>query len=191
MSVTAISPDLKISARNLQDLVLLCRPACTISFAARYFRDEREGRSSYLHALHALPFLLQRYNDFRSAACTIYCAIRSNKGSKGGAAAQRGACDANDISEVLRASVYGTNRGNGKAGATSAAALDAATNAEWEIDVVEGVLKEHLSALDTLDFDAFVVALRLHLSCFVIIKWVLGKVAENESYAETLSCLKK
>lgn len=177
MSVSNISAELRAATRSLQDLVLQCRPTSAVSFAARYFRDERQtAQASYLHALHALPFLQQRPNEFRAAACTVYCAIRSSK-DKG---KDKGAgCDKSDISEVLRASVYGSStRGE-------------ATDLEWELDVVEGALKELMSALETFDFDAFVIVLRLHLSCFILVQWVVLKVAEKESFADALASLKK
>jgi len=170
MSIAAISSDLRAATRGLEDLVLQCRPSSPIIFAARYFREERQGvRAAYLHALHALPFLLQRPNEFRSAACTVFC------GKKGGGSSS--VCGRGEISEVLRASLFGSGRSPG-------------TSAEWEIDIVETVLKDFVNA-DALDFDAFVLVLRLHFSCWLLLRWAHVKVSEKSSFADTLTCMKR
>lgn len=58
---------------NFQDAILAARPRDIFSFSIRYFRDEKASSPEEAHAIHMLPFLFCNEQEFRSAACTIYC----------------------------------------------------------------------------------------------------------------------
>jgi len=205
MSALNVIPiELRGAIRTLQQSLLLCRPRDTITFAVRYLHDEKSDNSAYHHAVHSLPFLLQIPDLFRSTACTVFCGIKS----------QRTSCDRTDIRDVARASatsVIGCSQplqqiaapaGRGKQLSDSktdskivsvqnpdesdAAAVD------WQVDVIDSVLKEHLKSLERFDFESFVVTLRLYLSCWIIVLWVQSMIAQKlGSFSELATSLKR
>jgi len=200
-AINVIPIELRGAIRTLQQSILLSRPRDTITYAVRYLHDEKSDNSSYYHAVHSLPFLLQLPDLFRSTACTVFCGIKY----------QRTSCDRKDVRDIVRASatsVIGCSQPRQQITAPSGRAKqlsdsktvsvqlpddesDAAA-VDWQVDVIDSVLKEHLKSLERFDFESFVVTLRLYLSCWIIILWVQSMIAQKRgSFSDLATSLKR
>lgn len=197
MALIPIDPEFRNAIRIFEEQVLQCRPRNVISFAVRYFHDEKNSsKISYAHALHSLPFLLRVPDSFRNAACTVFCDIKP---------AQSQHCDKKCLTRVLRAAITAVSgcppivlstRKTNNAGATSETFVSptettADPNINWQVDVIESAVKDYLGTLEIFDFESFVITLRLHLSCWLVVDWVQDKVSEKETFAELLTSLKR
>jgi hypothetical protein len=60
---------------TFQDSLLTARPRDVFGFAVRYFLDEKAPNPEEAHAVHMLPFLAFNNQQFKSAACTIFCSF--------------------------------------------------------------------------------------------------------------------
>ena len=197
---SAVPAELRTAVRALQLSVQQSRPRNVVCFSLRFIHDERSDNASMGHALHALPFLLRHPDAFRSMACTVFCGTKNVQGVL---------CDRKGLREVVRASMASvTGCPNPSASQPpppssrkQSETVSAATSEDgrgdslavaWQLDVIEATLREHLKTLDLLDFECFVVTLRIYLSCWVVILWVMDMLAEaGGSFSELLALLKR
>jgi hypothetical protein len=68
-----MSAELTSAVNGLQEALILCRPREVLSFAVRYFFDEKTDNFEESHAIHSLPYLLNDQKEFKKASCTIFC----------------------------------------------------------------------------------------------------------------------
>ena len=72
---TAVAMEFVNTMDNFQDSLLVARPRDVFGFAVRYFQDEKASSPEEAHAVHMLPFLIFDNQQFKSAACTIFCSF--------------------------------------------------------------------------------------------------------------------
>jgi len=224
--MSTVPNELKASTRNMQEQMLACRPIDVISFAMRYYGDERAPNPSCAHAIHTLPFLLQDPESFRSAVCTIFCAEQASTSSKGGGKLLTSdTVDVSVLRQVMRAAIAAntsslpasssssSSSSSAAAAAASAAAASSSSSSsslssasldqqqqqevaveqpvfdpdKWQLDVIDEALRESMSKLDAFNFEAFVVVLRLHLSCWTVLHWVNEKLHSPSNKGDGVS----
>lgn len=66
----------------LQLALLQCQPRSVIQFSLRFLNDEKLHASntnliSIHHAIHMLPFLITRPDDFKDCCCTLFVSAQS------------------------------------------------------------------------------------------------------------------
>ncbi len=84
------------SINDFQESLILCRPRDVLSFATRYFNDEKLENFEEAHAIHSLPFLIHNQNQFRNIACTVFCQQITN------GSASKDYLDGNTVLETVK-----------------------------------------------------------------------------------------